>query len=125
MFNTKIHELLIVLSATMSMLGKEDVTPALVPSVLFVCSNIGFYSWTIENVIDAEQSIRDAYYDLDWTTSSVLVRKMLHLAKTQPMQIKFGKLFGRDRTSLERFTKVVRMAYDISLMLLRLAGRGQ
>lgn len=119
-FTVKAHEMFLYFSIALALFGREAEFPAVITLPFALIAFIGFYSLTIERIIDAEQSIRDAYYGLEWIGTSVKVQKLILLAMQQPKYISFGAVFGKDQISLIRFTETVRRAYDFGLMLLNL-----
>lgn len=118
----KAHETFLYCAIAMALFGREAEFPPVISLPFALIAFIGFYSLTVERIIDAEESIRDAYWELDWLEASVKVRKLILLAVHQPKNISFGALFGKDKMSLIRFSETVRRAYDFGLVLLNLAN---
>lgn len=80
----------------------------------------GYFCKASENMIEAEQDIRNAYYELDWYKAPLVSRKLILMAMQEPEKIRFGRIFNSDYASMERFLLLIRRAYDFSLILLKL-----
>lgn len=115
------QEALLFSGFAVALIGKERVQLTMITIPFFLMAFNGFYSFTVDKMIEAEESIRDAYYSLEWYTSSNETRKVLLIAMQQPKEVTFGGIFGKDRTSLARFAETVRQAYDFGLILLNVA----
>lgn len=113
------HEILLYCSVALALFGKHNSHLDVLSVPSYFVAFIGFYSFTVENIIQAEESIRISYSQIDWLEASVEVRKMLLLAMQPPKNITFGGIFGKDRTCLGRFASVMRQAYDFGLVLLK------
>lgn len=117
----KADEYLIYSAMIIGVFGKENLNMILLATPLVPLTVIGFCSFLAEQIIDAEETIRDAYYDLDWPNANVISCKLLLLAMQKPVEIRFGGIFGYDFISLQRFTDVVHNSYNFALILLNLA----
>lgn len=116
----KLHEILLYCAVALALIGKEGSHFDVITVPGYFIMFIGFYSFTVEKIIEAEESIRLSYSCLNWDDANVQVRKMLLIAMQQPRIVTFGGIFGRDRTSCERFAMVLRQAYDFGLVLLKI-----
>lgn len=121
LFFTKALELFLVIAFISFINGTETLSIAFLGAGIFVAVTIGFLSYTIERMVDAEELIRTAYYDLDWLKSTISLRKLILQAMVKPAEISFGALFGYDKVSLERFGVLLKDAYDIALIFIKLA----
>lgn len=87
--------------------------------VIFPVSILGFYSYTVERIIEAEESIRDQYNNLEWYTAPFWTKKLLLIAMQRPQEVTFGGVFSKDKTSLARFAAIVHQAYGFGLILIQ------
>lgn len=118
----KMHEILLFLGISAAVFGRAEIQFVLMSIPFYYATFIGFYSFEVEQVIEVEDALRDHYYNLEWYSASVEVRKMILLAMQKPKEVTFGGIFGNDRTSLVRFSETVRQGYDFGLALLKLGG---
>lgn len=103
--------------------GKENNNIIALVIPLLMSLLVGITSYVTEQIIDAEEEIREAYYNLDWANASLKARKLLLIALQKPNEVKFGCVFENDYASLERYTIVHHQAYDFALILLELAKK--
>lgn len=118
----KTQEVFLYLTSTLVLLGIENSRIDLVALTCPAFSNtiVGLICFAAETMMEAEEKIRDAYYDLNWERAPIESRKMIILAMYPPKKITFCGVFSYDHASLERFTIVFRRAYDFGLVMLKL-----
>lgn len=120
----KMHEGFLFFGISGSVLGRADLNTTLLSLPFYLLAFVGFYSYEVERIIEIENDIREQYYLLEWYTAPVKIRKLILLAMQKPKNIKFGGVFGKDSTSLARFTEIVRQGYDFGLLLMKLTRGG-
>lgn len=104
-------------------MGIENLNTTVAVGPIFICAVLGFFSYTAEQIMDANSAICDAYYSLNWFEAPTASRKLILLAMQPPMDAKFCGLFSYDHASLIRFTSVLRNAYDFGLVVVKLAQK--
>lgn len=122
-WSIKVLEMIMNFAMALILMGKKNQDIAALSIPILICFLIALYSFFIENIIAAEENIRDAYYELNWLSASIKSRKTLLLAMHQPRVIKFGGIFSLDHVSLARFTVNMRRAYDFGLVILKFATK--
>lgn len=116
----KVQEAFLICSVIGAIFAREQLQPVMLSMPTYVLALMAFYSFKVEEIIDMEQQIRDSYYHLlEWYTAPPDVQRMVLLAMQEPMEIIFGAVYGKDRTSLPRFTVMCRKSYEFGLFLLR------
>lgn len=116
----KAQEAFLFCSVIGAIFGREQLQLTMLSIPTYVLTLMAFYSFKVEEIIDMEQQIRYSYYHLlEWYTAPPDVQRMVLLAMQEPMEIIFGAVYGKDRTSLPRFTDMCRKAYEFGLFLLK------
>lgn len=125
LLSMKAQDVFLYLTVVNGVFARQQFQPTLIAIPCYMCCLIAFYSFKIEDIIDAEAALRDKYYEcLDWYTAPVEVQKMILIAMQPPMKISFGALYGSDQTSLVRLKELVLGAYDFGLFLVQIIGSG-
>lgn len=118
----KLNEVLMYVGVAGAMFGIKSQQLVMISIPMYFFTFLGFYSFIVEHLIEAEETIQRSYHTLDWYTASEEVKQLILIAMQQPAEVTFGGIWGADRTSLIRFTQIVRQSYDFGLILLNLAN---
>lgn len=116
----KSSEFLVYVAVCLVLCAKEDLNFQMASAPFVPISFFGIYFYMVELMVDADDEIQEAYYELNWFEAPVASRKLILLASQKPMEVRFGELFGEDYASFQRFSQVIHNAYDIGLIIVGL-----
>lgn len=106
-----------------ALFGKESEQLLVITIPMFIVIITLFYSYHIEQIIEAAESVEESFYHLTtWYMAPEQVKKMLLIAMARQHQVTIGGFFQNDHGSLARVTEVVRGAYDFGMILIRLTS---
>lgn len=118
-----VFSIALVLSTVISLTAREEPSPFVCSIVIFFGFIYWFFAYFVEQIIEAEEDLRDEYYQLEWLDTNIKTRKLFLLATQEPKKIKFAGLFGKDHVCFERFGELLKMAYNFGIIMTDLARK--